>query len=301
MKDKKINKKNTEVTILIPTFNRSEYVQKAIESSLNQTYPCKIIVCDHGSKDDTPEMMKKYEGKVQYIRKEEDFGPHFCWLDGALHAETKYVKILYDDDWLDPTFIEKTRELMHDDVGCVITNAEISYESNGKRKIEKSTFFNKTGVVRNTRIKNELLLFATVISPTCCLFRREELIDGLYQGNLLKKGGNYYHGVGPDMFIMLLGFLRYRKIGFVKEYLATFRAHEKSITIDANKNNETKSKIKNAYQDVVEFYYFLSFYRFFEIFCLIPSRILRKSLISIKDIIKRFFIKRIFSKDTLKS
>ncbi len=301
MKDLKINKKNTDVTILIPTFNRSEYVQKAIESSLNQTYPCKIIVCDHGSKDNTPEIMQKYKGKVQYVRKEEDLGPHFCWLDGVLHSETKYVKILYDDDWLDPTFIEKTREMMHDDVGCVITNAEISYESNGKTRIEKSTFFNKTGVFRNTRIKNELLLFATVISPTCCLFRREELIDGLYQGNLLKKGGNYYHGVGPDMFIMLLGFLRYNKTGFVKEYLATFRAHEKSITIDANKNNETKSKIKKAYQDVVEFYCFLSFYRLFEIICLIPSRIIRRFLIYIKDIIKKSVFKGVLSRYVLKS
>ena len=36
---------NPKVTIVIPTFNRSELVQKAIESSLNQTYPCEIIVC----------------------------------------------------------------------------------------------------------------------------------------------------------------------------------------------------------------------------------------------------------------
>lgn len=296
MKNNKVDIMNTEVTIVIPTFNRSEYVQKAIDSSLAQTYPCDIIVCDHGSKDDTPKVMQKYKDKVLYIRREEDFGPHFCWLDAVLHAKTKYVKILYDDDWIDPTFVEKTMALMEEDVSCVITNAEIQYENDKKKRIEKSTFSNKTGVFRNTLIKNELLLFATVISPTCCLFRREELIDGLYQGNLLKKGGNYYHGVGPDMFIMLLGFLRYKKTGFVKEYLATFRAHEKSITIDANKNNETKSKIKKAYLDVVEFYYFLSFYRFFEILCLIPSRIIRKFLICIKDLIKKSLIKGILSR-----
>lgn len=293
MKDKKINKKNTDVTILIPTFNRSEYVQKAIESSLNQTYPCKIIVCDHGSKDDTPEMMKKYEGKVQYIRKEEDFGPHFCWLDGALHAETKYVKILYDDDWLDPTFIEKTRELMHDDVGCVITNAKISYEDNKKKTISRTTFFNKTGIFTKNLIESEILLFGGVISPSCCLFRKDELVDGLYQGKLLKKGGKYYHGVGPDMFVMLLSFLRYKKIGFINEDLATFRAHPKSITMDANKKDDTKVKIQNAYDDVIEFYSFLKLFKFFNIlYYLSPVRLLRlflrDNINSIKKIVKIF-------------
>ena len=71
-----------KVAIVIPTFNRSKYVQKAIETSLAQTYPCEVIVCDHGSKDDTPNVMKKYGNKIKYVRKEEDFGPHFCWLDG---------------------------------------------------------------------------------------------------------------------------------------------------------------------------------------------------------------------------
>ena len=260
------NIEKVEVTIVIPTFNRSGYVQEAIESSLIQTYPCKIIVCDHGSTDDTPKVMEKYKDRVQYIRREKDFGPHFCWLDGVLHVKTKYVKILFDDDWIEPTFVEKTVSLFKDDVSCVITNAKISHESAEGRKTTRTTFFNKTGVFRNTFIKNEILLLGGVISPTCCLFRKEELIDGIYQGSLPKRNGNYYHGVGPDMFIMLLGFLRYKKIGFVNEDLATLRAHEKSITTDAIKTEVTKVKIQKGYEDLIEFYSFLRFYKIFEIF-----------------------------------
>ena len=293
MKDRKINRENTEVTILIPTFNRSGYLQEAINSALKQTYPCKIIVCDHASTDDTPQVMQKYKDKVQYIRREEDFGPHFCWLDGVLHTQTKYVKILFDDDWLDSTFVEKTISLMQADVSCVITNAKISYENDGKKKTGRTTFFNKTGVFRKNLIESEILLLGGVISPTCCLFRREEVIEGIYQGKLPKKGGSYYHGVGPDMFIMLLGFLRYKKIGFINEDLATFRAHEKSITIDATKKNDTKGKIQNAYGDVIEFYSFLKLYKIFKVLYYIsPMRISRKILInqieSIKKIVKKF-------------
>lgn len=295
MKNSKIDLKSTEVTIIIPTFNRSDYVQKAINSSLEQTYPCDIIVCDHGSTDNTPEVMKKYGNKITYIRKNEDFGPHFCWLDAVLHAKTEYIKILFDDDWIDPTFVEKTLALMNKDVSCVITNAKISYEDENSKQISegRTAFFNKAGIFNNTFIKNELLLFAGVISPTCCLFRREELIDGIYQGKLLKKGGNYYHGVGPDMFVMLLGFLRYKKIGFVNEDLATFRAHAKSITTDALKNVDTKIRIQKAYGDTIEFYSFLRFYPLFKVLYYIsPMRILRifltKHLDFVKKLVKRF-------------
>ena len=169
MRNKEINKENTEVTILIPTFNRSGYLQEAVESALNQTYPCKIVVCDHGSTDDTPKVIEKYRGKVKYVRKEEDFGPHFMWLDGVLHSDTKYVKILFDDDWLDPTFIEKTLPLMEDNVSCVITNAKISFESEKEKRVEKSVFFNKTGVFSNFIIKHIILLSGAVISPSCVL------------------------------------------------------------------------------------------------------------------------------------
>ena len=287
MKKEKIKIEDSEVTIVIPTFNRSGYLQDAINSALNQTYPCHVIVCDHGSTDDTPSVMKKYKDKVEYIRKEEDLGPHFCWLDGVLHAKTKYVKLLYDDDWIEPTFVEKTISLMRDNVSCVISNANIYFEE--EKKTQKSTFFHKTGIFNNFFIKYELLLFAGVISPSCVLFRKDELVDGIYQGKLPIKGGNYYHGVGPDTFVMLLGFLRYPKIGFVNEYLATFRAHDKSITMNAKKKKESSKRILDAYTDVIKFYSFLRIFPLFKVlYFLSPVRILgtilRKNFSTIKRI-----------------
>lgn len=290
------DKKNSEVTIMIQTFNRANYLVDAIDSALAQTYPCDVIVCDHGSQDSTPEVVKRYEGKVKYIRRDEDFGPHFAWLDGVLHAETKYVKILFDDDWIEPTFVEETLRLMKDDVSCVITNAKISHEQENKKRVEEIKFFNKTGIFNNFFIKNQILLSGGVISPSCCLFRKEELVDGIYQGKLLKKGGNYYHGVGPDMFVMLLGFLRYKKIGFINDSLAIFRAHEKSITINASQESEKKNKIRNAYEDTIEFYSFLRLYPLFKIFYYVdPRRLIR--LFVFKN---RGFVKSIVTKFTKK-
>ena len=46
------------VSILIPTYNRAHLIERAINSSLNQTFRCEIIVCDHGSNDDTYKVCK---------------------------------------------------------------------------------------------------------------------------------------------------------------------------------------------------------------------------------------------------
>lgn len=290
-------RKKTEVTIVIPTFNRRDYVQEAIDSALAQTYKCDIIVCDHGSTDDTPEVMKKYDDRILYVRKDEDFGPHFCWLDGVLHAKTEYVKILFDDDLIEPTFVEKTLSLMRDDVSCVFTNAKYTYEKDQGNQPDKVNFFFKTGIYPTFLMETALSLFSTVISPSACLFRKEDLIDGIYQGKLLKKGGNYYHGVGPDIFVMLLSFIRYKNFGFVDDHLATFRTHDNSITIDAMKEKNTKTKLSKAYSDVLEFSAFLKLYPFFKILYFFnPIKVLGIFLKKNLSFTKRLL--RIFIKDS---
>ena len=56
------------VSVIIPTYNRANYVCMAIESVLKQTYRnYEIIVIDDGSTDNTKDMLDKYAHKIQYI------------------------------------------------------------------------------------------------------------------------------------------------------------------------------------------------------------------------------------------
>lgn len=242
------------VSIVIPTFNRSKFVQKAIDSALSQTYPCEVIVCDHGSSDDTPKVMKKYGNKIKYIRKEEDFGPHFCWLDGILHAGGEFVHLQFDDDWVDKSYIEKCMGLMKKDVGVVIA------EANGCFNLKK--VFRKTGIYSSRKLEKKLLE-GKMYSPGASLFRKKDLVDALYLGDLPLSKYPSYHGVGPDSFFTLLAVLRYRKVGINVENLVFFREHDTSITTDAQKDKQKYILLKNAYENVIEYYMFLKLYWLF--------------------------------------
>lgn len=77
---------NKKVSIVIPTYNRADYLKQAIDAALAQTYECEIVVCDHGSTDATPQVAQTYGDRIKYIRREKDNGIHFMWLDGIVHA-----------------------------------------------------------------------------------------------------------------------------------------------------------------------------------------------------------------------
>ena len=62
------------VSVIIPTYNRAEYVKKAVESVLNQTYKnIEIIVVDGSLNDETEKILQPYliDSRIKYIRQKE--------------------------------------------------------------------------------------------------------------------------------------------------------------------------------------------------------------------------------------
>lgn len=266
-----MNKKT--VSIVIPTFNRADKICKAIDSALSQTYQCEIVVVDHGSADETPETVRNYGDKIKYIRKEQDFGPHFCWLDGIMNASGELVHVQFDDDWIENNFIEECVKLMQDDVGMVFSDAAIFDLKTGKQLNICHHFKGgkvKTGIYSNQKLEKELVFSGhKLISPGACLFRKQDLIDAFYQGALPIIKKEIYHGVGPDLFVSLITILRYKKFGYVNKPLACFGCHEDSITVDAFLDQAKAKKLVAAY-NAIRIYYLSSknlkkFYWFYEL------------------------------------
>lgn len=241
-------------SIVIPTFNRADFLKEAIDSALAQTIPCEVIVCDHGSTDNTPEVAASYGTKIKYFRREKDFGVHYCWLEGIINASHEWVHINYDDDWIAPEFMEKTLAMCTDKVGIVFSQATLFDNETRKTRILFTRFNFGSGTHPSSKL--EKVLLSQVISPACTLVRKKDLLNGLLMGEV-PLSTSHYKGVGPDLLFGLLPLLDYPYFAYTEEPLAYFRAHEGSITTDSEKSKERQKKIDMAYLETRRYYVLL--------------------------------------------
>ena len=241
-----------KISVVIPTFNRAQMLTQAIESVLSQTMQAEIIVVNHGSTDETDQIVRKFGEKIIYVKRDNDFGPHFCWLEGVLHSKGDLIHLQYDDDWIEQTFLEECVDVMDADTGFVFSCAQVINDKTGDVHLNLfDEWLPNTGIYLTQEVEQKIL--SSLVSPAAAIYRKQLLVDALYQGRL-PLSNNDYHGVGPDCFVTLLSMLRYPKVGYVKKPLAKFRMHSGSITIAAGQNAEKQKRINLAYAEVKRYY-----------------------------------------------
>lgn len=240
-------------SIVIPTFNRSRMLRRAVDSALAQSVPCEVIVCDHGSTDDTPAVAAGYGDRIRYLRRERDHGPHFAWLDGVLAATSEMVHLNFDDDIVTPDYIARCLGMMADDVAFAFTQASVFDEDTGAVTGLLYEGVGPTGTHPVGRFMDYQI--RSLVSPGAMLLRRTDVIDGLFVGRMPFESAAY-RGVGPDWIIPALATLKRPRFAFIAEPLAKFSAHQGSITVDALADARRKRAIRAAYQSA-RFHYYL--------------------------------------------
>ena len=101
-------------SIVITTYNRLNLLKRAIESALDQTLSCEVVVVDDCSSDDTQNYFQERcaalanaDGKrLVYHRNSHNFGHSKSVNAGVELATGDWIKLLDDDDYLAPNCIE---------------------------------------------------------------------------------------------------------------------------------------------------------------------------------------------------
>ena len=131
------------VSVIIPTYKRSDKIGNAIESVLKQTYKnIEIIVIDDNAKNleerkKTEEVIKKYGNKLIYIQNKDNLGGARTRNIGIQKAKGNYIAFLDDDDEFMEEKIEKQmalikeKELEGKNVAMIYCHKNI-IDSNGK-------------------------------------------------------------------------------------------------------------------------------------------------------------------------
>jgi len=95
------------VSVVIPTYNRADYLVLALESVFGQTVPPgEVIVVDDGSTDHTRRALEPYRDRIRYFR-QENAGEPVARNRGIREARGDFVAFLDSDDLWEDRFLEE--------------------------------------------------------------------------------------------------------------------------------------------------------------------------------------------------
>lgn len=175
-----------KVTIIIPTYNRSHLIKRAIDSILNQTYAnFQILVFDDSRDDKTKDVVKQINDKrIKYV-KDDQKRPLPAARNESIKIvdeESKYIAFLDDDDEFLPKFLERTIAVLEQkpEIDAVMTSAELRRHDGEFIKnylCEKVPFWNMT-VGNGTILRKKALLDSNIWWDEKTIYLGEDLDFG---------------------------------------------------------------------------------------------------------------------------
>jgi len=202
------------VSIVIPSFNQGRFIEETILSVLNQDYPAiELIIIDGGSRDQSVETIKKYEGKIAYWVSEPDQGQADAINKGWRFASGDFLGWLNSDDLLLPNATPSSVEFLTNnrDYGFVYGDVFRIDEDGHPLSCTKNGDFDVV----------QMILDSGWISQPGNLFRRSlyKAIGELDTSLHFQLDLDYWFRAGL-----------YGKVGHLKMPLAKFRIHNRSKT-----------------------------------------------------------------------
>ena len=118
-----------QVSVIIPLYNRAQWIAETIASVQAQTYPYwEAIVVDDGSTDNSyavVEELTRQDSRIKLIRRRRNpKGASVCRNIGLQHATSDFVIFLDSDDLLAPFCLERRIAVLkqHPDLDFVVFN-----------------------------------------------------------------------------------------------------------------------------------------------------------------------------------
>lgn len=125
---------NSLISIVVPIYNVEQYLQKCVDSLINQTYKnLEIILVDDGSPDNCPKICDEYakqDSRIKVIHKENG-GLSDARNSGMNIATGEYISFIDSDDWIKSEMIEDMYNRMIEDNSDLVSSGVLWVDEDG--------------------------------------------------------------------------------------------------------------------------------------------------------------------------
>jgi len=233
------------VSVVIPAYNVSRFIDTAIASALNQTYKnIEVIVVDDCSTDDTAKRVTEYKDKVRFVRHEINQGAAAARNTGVNVCRGELVSFLDGDDKWAPGKLEAFVESFSKNPEVLFGFSDFS-----RFKWSDGSYFALSNSQINPMIYEILHLFKYrdrkyFVIPKADMFRL--LLEGypIYPSAIVVRK-RIFQSVGMwrkvrtnEDFDFSLESCRKTDFLYVDENLAMVGRHDANLTIDINRHLE---------------------------------------------------------------
>lgn len=219
------------VSIILASYNQQEFLKEAIESAINQTVPCEVIVIDDGSTDDSLAIAQSYEPKVKVIS-QVNKGLASARNTGIMNSSSYWILPLDADDILHPECVgeilfKASQEPDADVIGPSLKEFGIS---------DATIILKENPTLDDFRVGNHLGYFSAI--------KRSALLEVGGYSPRMEKGYEDYH-----LWVNLL--TRGKRIVTISMPLVFYRTKAKSMWTEAKKHH--KELMEQIYKDFPAF------------------------------------------------
>jgi glycosyltransferase involved in cell wall biosynthesis len=186
------------ISIIIPLYNKEQYISRALESVFSQEFEdYEIIVVDDGSTDRGPHIVRQYKDRRLRLFQQDNAGPGAARNKGITISNSPFLAFLdADDEWL-PEFLNTSFQMLSSNPNC---DAAASCYYLGQERKDITDVFHGYGMtegpwrltedISDFELKHAIYILHS--SSTLCKRSMIEKYSGFYCGNSCKYGEDYY-------------------------------------------------------------------------------------------------------------
>jgi len=210
------------VTILIDTYNHEAFIEKAIDSVLQQDFPAaetEILVVDDGSTDRTPELIRKFAPRIRILSKANG-GQGSAFNAAIPEAQGAIVAFLDGDDWWAPSKLTAVTDAFAGDANVgLVGHGVTEVHSDGRQR---------------TEVLREVSRFRITSTEEAKTFRMRKCFLGTsrmaYRREILQRIGRVPDALKfeADEYLFTLAGL-FADVMILRESFTFYRLHDKNL------------------------------------------------------------------------